>query len=169
MRNELNEEEQIVDVMCRRTKFFKQRASLWASVASVGRTAKVVWVSDAFKIVGLLPATREEGWSVGIIVYDPDQCAKNLVISLSELACEPEAVIGMLAHHGFMVSPTRLGRELFAEFLQSATQHTKVRISVRSAGYQRIGFIVHPEPDSDNSADDTLCGTPKSQPEEGQA
>jgi Fe-S cluster assembly iron-binding protein IscA len=43
-----------------------------------------------------------------------------------------------------MVSATKKGLDLFAEFIQSSAQGTQIRISVKPRGLGRVRFIILP-------------------------
>jgi hypothetical protein len=125
----------------KKASFFARDGSFWARVTGTGGTARPVWVSDVFEVVSLGQTLENNGWCAVITFDDPDGCEQKVAIPFAALARDRKEVIADLAQRGLMVSPTRLGRDLFAEFLQSATWHVEARIAIRKGRTGATEFV----------------------------
>jgi hypothetical protein len=125
----------------KKASFFARDGSFWARVTGTGGTARPVWVSDVFEVVSLGQTLGNNGWCAVITFDDPDGFEQKVAIPFAALARDRKEVIADLAQRGLMVSPTRMGRDLFAEFLQSATSHVEARIAIRKGRNGATEFV----------------------------
>jgi hypothetical protein len=125
----------------KKASFFARDGSFWARVTGTGGTTRPVWVSDVFEVVSLGQTLENNGWCAVITFDDPEGFEQKVAIPFAALARDRKEVIADLAQRGLMVSPTRLGRDLFAEFLQSATWHVEARIAIRKGRTGATEFV----------------------------
>ena len=131
MGNDLKAKKQVARAKRTRAKFFRRQRSIWAHVATGGAPAKAVWVSTAFKIVGLGHSTLDKGWSAVITFDNPYGAEYKFYIPFATLVRDRSEAIAPLAHRGLMVNPSRLGLDLFCEFLLSAASRMRTLIQIR--------------------------------------
>jgi hypothetical protein len=122
-------------------RFFERDGSLWARVTGSRGTVREVRVSDAFKVVGLGQAIVSKSWCVVVTFDDPDGFEQKVAIWFDQLVSDRRKAIAILAHRGLMVSPARLGRDLFVEYLHSAKRSVETRIAVRMVANGTTVFV----------------------------
>jgi hypothetical protein len=147
-------EKQIAGMKRGKARFFRRRGSIWARVAAAGGTVKAVWVASAFRVVGLGQKYGDKSWCAVITFDDPDGFEQKLPVPFAELVRDQTAVIAVLARCGLMVNPTSLGRDLFCEFLMSASRHVETRISIHLGLRGDLEFAATFDGDSRRSGDE---------------
>ncbi len=127
-------------------RFFERDGSLWARATGSRGTVREVRVSDAFKVVGLGQAIVSKSWCAVVTFDDPDGFEQKVAIWFDQLVSDRRKAIAILAHRGLMVSPARLGRDLFVEYLHSAKRSVETRIAVRMVANGATVFVVTFDP-----------------------